>query len=156
MPWLFLARIGQAQSALQGLGARARDARGWFKRPPLYAGQASIVSIEDGTRRRNILMGRSLAGPPRLPGAPPAFRSRQQARASAACFGGFARRLSPATPAPGPRSWDVAFDGRYPARHVPVQRAPRRAVMMPPGGNPGPAGSGGHDPARRHRTSPVL
>ena len=36
---------------------------------------------------------------------------------------------------------------------IPVQRAPRGGVIMPPGRFPGPPGSGGTNPARRRRTN---
>ena len=45
------------------------------------------------------------------------------------------------------------FSGRYPLLPVPVQRAPRRPVIMPAGRSfPKPPGSGVYRSARRHRT----
>ena len=53
-----------------------------------------------------------------------------------------------------PGSKDRAlFSGRYPLLPVPVQRAPRRPVIMPAGRSfPKPPGSGVYRSARRHRT----
>jgi hypothetical protein len=99
-------------------------------------------------------IGRSLAGPPRLPALHPLIARPKWRELRRACFGGFAPRdLSPATPAPGPR-----FLGRGSERALPGFACPSPASFSRSGHDaaraetPEPPGSGVTTPARRHRT----
>ena len=108
-----------------------------------------------GTERRKaqtVLSGRSLIGIAAPSGAPPAFSSRK-AKRWRAYLAAPRRRLSPATPAPGPR-----FLGRGSERALPGFACPSPASFSRSGHDaaraetPEPPGSGVTTPARRHRT----
>ena len=153
---LFLARIGQAQSALQGQGAR-RAMRGAGSVPPAFAG-AGLDHFDRGDgapKGANILEVTAPCGTAR------AFRRSTRLSSRKASFGGLFWRLRNAGVVPRHRfqvraSWDVARNGRYPASPVPVQRASRRAVMMPPGRKPrNRPGAGSRPPPAGSAPSPV-
>ena len=69
---------------------------------------------------------------------------------------GFVAGRTPATQPQARASWDVAFAAVSALPPVPVQRAPRRAVVMPPGRFPRPPGSRVTSPARRRHPSPHV
>ena len=91
------------------------------------------------------------ATPQTLPSA--GVRARRRADRGALASRRFTAALAtgcdPDDSAPGRASWDPASRGRYPLSPVPVQRAPRRPVVMPDGRCPGPPGSGVTTPRPR-------
>jgi hypothetical protein len=82
-------------------------------------------------------------------------RCRERGRLSALHGGSRGRRLA-CRSAPGRASWDVALAAASRRRPVPVQRAPRRPVIVPAGRGPGAARARGYEPRPRapHPTPP--
>lgn len=153
------AKWASPKRADRGQGAR-RAMRGAGSVPPLSRGKASVILTEGDGAPVGATYPEWAApcGTAAPSGAPPAYRSRQVARASA----GFFWRLRATGSRPRHRfqdraSWDVARNGRYPALPVPAQRAPRRAVMVPPGRKPrNRPGAGSRPPPAGTAPSPVL
>ena len=100
------------------------------------------------TRRLARPPERLASRPGRGRGAPSPFAQRRSASRRSTCGSrpGFRRDTGAGSALPGTR----------PSRPVPVQRAPRRGVVMPPGRFPGPPGTGVTKPRRRRRAPSHL
>jgi hypothetical protein len=133
----------------QGLGAR-RMMRGAGSTPPAFAG-AGLDHLTEGNGApagATSLVGRPLAGLPRLPALHPASLALR-----GACFGGFAPQVF--TRDTGSRT---ALPGTWLRRALPGFACPSPASSSQGGHDadraetPEPPGSGVTTPARRHRT----